>query len=184
MNIVGFDMTIGYLTAIIGGVVVENDATLQSAGMLQQGDGCRTILVGEHLAVNELSAHFLGHDSRLGIDSQIGGVVQFHHAVGMWLHMNGHNGVVIKCLNAQIRQGIHAKMLLGGILYIAHIGINGLCLQVSHVVVKTYHIALIIYTQIECSASGGVEEGTDAFHHIHVLGVFIGLHFVAGWIHD
>jgi hypothetical protein len=72
--------------------------------------------------------------------------------------MGGHDGIVVKGLDTQIGQGIDTEVLLGHILHIAHIGIDAQRLQVLHVVVETYHVSLIVHTQIECAAGGGVEE--------------------------
>ena len=49
-----------------------------------------------------------------------------------------------------------------------------------HVIVEPHYITLVVHTQIERSAGGGVEKGADAFHHVHVLGILIGLHIVIG----
>lgn len=62
-HIVGFDQAIFYPTAVVGGVAVEDGAALLGIGLLQEGDGCCTILVGEHLAVEHLQAELFWHDA-------------------------------------------------------------------------------------------------------------------------
>ena len=181
-HIVGFDQAVFYPTAVVGGVTVEDGAALLGIGLLQEGDGCSAILVGEHLAVEHLQAELFWHDARLGIDAEIGRAVKFDDPIGMGIDMDGYDFVVVERFGAEIRQGVDTKMFLGGILHIAHIGIDSGRLKILHVVVDAYHVTLIVDAEIEGAACGGVEEGTDGLHDVGILGKLIGLHVIVGGI--
>ena len=100
----------------------------------------------------------------------------------MRIYMDGNNGIVIKRLNAQIRQRVNAEVFLCRVLDIAHIGVYGAQFEIFHVVFNTGHGTLITNSKIQCSSCGRVEEGAYTFQHIVVLRIFIRLHLVVGRI--
>jgi len=157
---------------------VQHHALALTAGVLQQRDGGSLVLLGEDLAGDELLSHALGHFTGLGVDTQVGCVVELNHPIGVRINVDGDHLVVVQRLDTQIRQRVDAEVLLGGVLDVAQIGVDGGLAEVLHVVLYAGHIALVVHTEVEHSARGRVEEGAHALEHVHVLGVLIGLHIV------
>ena len=94
MDFVGFETAVTDLASMGRGIIVEDDALLLTAGVLELGDGGGAVFVLENLVGNEFQPYLFGHLTGLSVDAHEGGAIEFDHTEGVWLHTDGHDGLL------------------------------------------------------------------------------------------
>ena len=181
MDVIGFDRPVGDSSAVGRGIVVEDDLPFVLEGLLQHREVGGLVLVGEHLAAENLLPDDLVHLTRLGIDTEICLAFEFNDAIGRGGDMDGDHAVVVEQFESHTRNGVEAKEFLGRILDVqAHIGVKTADLERIEVALYALYIPLVGHAKIEGATDFGIEEGADTSQDVAELLFLVGPPIVVG----